>query len=218
MIPLRRIQKLTLAEGPWHRLVDRVSLQVQTAGGTAGENGDERTRTWPAPLVRRTELHRVIADILPALAVDVDWQAVHPRAVRREFAGLMIVVVPILLGLYWLIGSRGLVAVPLLVVWALVHAQRTVAALRWGVSDAAVHFTRGWIWRRVLAAPLTKVQVVSRHQTPFDRRHRMATVSADTAGGHVGGYAIHIPYLAAPVARDLTDRLAAAAARTPFRW
>jgi hypothetical protein len=46
----------------------------------------------------------------------------------------------------------------------------------------------------------------------------MASVSADTAGRQMSGYSITIPYLAAPVAVTLSERLATAAARTPFRW
>jgi putative membrane protein len=74
------------------------------------------------------------------------------------------------------------------------------------------------MWRRRLVAPLTKLQVVVRHESPFDRRHRMATVFADTAGRTQGEYAIRIPYLPAPVAASLARHLSAAAARTSFRW
>jgi putative membrane protein len=216
-VPVRRIQKLTVGEGPWHRLVGRVSLQVQTAGGQAGEGG-ESARTWLAPLVHRSALAELIASILPEAAADPDWQPVHPRGVRREFVGMMVVVVPVAASLAWTLGWWALALVPLLLAWSLFYAQRTVAALRWAVSEEAVHFANGWIWRRVLTAPLTKVQVVSRHEGPFDRRHGMASVSADTAGRQMSGYAIDIPYLAAPVAVALAQRLSAAAARTPFRW
>lgn len=214
-VPVRRIQKLTVSEGPWHRLVRHVSLQVQTAGGQAGEDG-ESTRTWLAPLVRRSALAELIASILPEAATDPEWQSVHPRGVRREFVGMMVVVLPIFAALAWTIGWWALAVLPFLLGWSLLYAQRTVAGLRWAVSDQAVHFANGWIWRRVLTAPLTKVQVVSRHEGPFDRRHGMARVSADTAGGR--GYAIDVPYLGAPVAVALAERLSAAAARTPFRW
>ncbi|MBA2258878.1 MAG: PH domain-containing protein, partial [Acidobacteria bacterium] len=198
-------------------MADRVSLQVQTAGGKAGENG-ESTRTWLAPLVQKTSLPELMAAILPEVATDVAWQSVHPRGVRREFAGMMIVVLPIFAALIWAVGWRALIVLPILLGWSLLYAQRTVAALRWGLSNDAVHFASGWIWRSVLAAPLTKVQVVARHEGPFDRRHGMARVSADTAGRQMSGYSITIPYLAAAVAATLAERLSAAAARTPFRW
>ena len=216
-IPVRRIQKLTLREGPWHRLTDRVSLQVQTAGGKAGTDG-KSTRTWLAPLVHRDAVFQLIASILPEVATAVEWQPVHPRGVRREFAGMMFVVVPLFAASAWTFGWGAFAVLPVLLLWSLLYSRRTVGALRWGVSEDAVHFASGWIWRSRLAAPLTKVQVVSRHETPFDRRHGMASVAVDTAGQQMAGYSIHVPYLAAPVAVALSERLSAAAARAPFRW
>jgi len=62
------------------------------------------------------------------------------------------------------------------------------------------------------------VQVVSRRQSPFDRRHGMASVFADTAGRSQEGYAIRIRYLPAAVALSLSQGLSAAAARTSFKW
>lgn len=216
-IPVRRIQKLTIREGPWHRLGDRVSVGVQTAGGKAEEAG-KSTRSWLAPLVRRSALAQLLEGIVPEATATVEWQPVHPRGVRREFVGAMIFWVPVSLGLWLAIGWPALGVFAILAAWSFVHARRSVAALRWAVASETVQFASGWIWRNQLVAPLTKVQVVSRRQSPFDRRHGMATVFADTAGRAHEGYAIRIPYLAAGVAAALAQQLSAAAARTSFRW
>jgi putative membrane protein len=216
-IPVRRIQKVTIREGPWHRVGDRVSVGVQTAGGRV-EQGKESTRSWLAPLAHRAALAQLLNGILPEATAEVDWQPVHPRGVRREFAGSMVFVLPASAGLASAIGLWALAPFVILTAWGYVHARRSVAALRWAVSNETVQFASGWIWRSRLAAPLAKVQVVSRHESPFDRRHGMASVFADTAGRAQGDYAIRIPYLAAPTARALAGRLAADAARTSFRW
>jgi putative membrane protein len=216
-IPVRRIQKVIIRESPWHRLGRRLSVGVQTAGGKAEEGGSS-TRSWLAPLVRRERLVTLLEGIVPDAAVPLDWQPVHPRGVRREFVGSLFLVVPLSVALYLYAGRSAVVLIVLLVVWSYYNARRTVMALGWGVSDDTVQFKSGWIWRSRLVAPLTKVQAVSRRQTPFDRRHRMATVFADTAGRSQGDYAIQIPYLPAPVAASLSQHLSAAAARTSFRW
>ena len=216
-IPVRRIQKLTIREGPWHRLGDRVSVGVQTAGGKA-EEGGKSTRSWLAPLIRRSALASLLDGIVPEATAAVEWQPVHPRGVRREFAGAMIFWIPVSIALWFAIGWTALVLFAVLAVWSFVHARRSIAAMRWAVAADTVQFASGWIWRNRLVAPLTKVQVVSRHQTPFDRRHGMATVFADTAGRTHEGYAIRIPYLAAGVAAALARQLSAGAARTSFRW
>lgn len=216
-IPVRRIQKVTVREGPWHRYAHRVSVGVQTAGGKAGE-AEGSTRSWLAPLVREQDLPHLLAGIAPEATADVVWQGVHPKGVRRALFGLLFLVVPVSAVLVQTFGAWAWLIVAALVAWAVVHARRSVAALRWAVGDDSVQFKSGWIWRNRLVAPLTKVQVVSRHQSPFDRRHRMTTVFADTAGRTLGDYAIRIPYLATPVAAALAEQLSSAAARTSFRW
>jgi putative membrane protein len=216
-IPVRRIQKVTVREGPWHRLGRRVSVGVQTAGGKV-EGGNESTRSWLAPLAHRSALAGLLSGILPEATADVNWQPVHPRGVRREFAGSMVFVLPASAVLASAVGPWALVPFAILTVWAYVHARRSVAALGWAVSSETVQFASGWLWQTRLAAPLAKIQVVSRHESPFDRRHGMASVFADTAGRAQGEYAIRIPYLAAPIAHELAGRLAADAARTSFRW
>ena len=61
------------------------------------------------------------------------------------------------------------------------------------------------------------MQVVTLHESPFDRRLAMAAVHVDTAGASIGS-SVHIPYLARADADALHGRLAAAAAGTQFKW
>ena len=217
-IPIRRIQKLTIHEGPWHRWGKRVSLHVQTAGGRAGPQA-ETARRWLAPLVRVEALPAILREVLPDAMRELEWHGVHPRAVRREFVGHLVLLVPLFAGAAWAVGWQVLALAPVALVWAIVNSRRTAAALRWAMSGEAVHFASGWIWRTRVVAPLTKVQVVSRTETPFDRRHGMARVAADTAGGRGPRENwIRIPYLPSDVASGLARQLSAAAARIPFRW
>jgi putative membrane protein len=67
-------------------------------------------------------------------------------------------------------------------------------------------------------ARFSKVQAVSMTQSPFDRRHRMASIRVDTAGAGDASHRVHIPYLAIEQAAELFGHLGTAAARTAFRW
>ena len=64
--------------------------------------------------------------------------------------------------------------------------------------------------------PLTKIQAVELDESPFDRRHQMASLAVDTAGA--GAHKIDIPYLSRPTAEDARMTLAHEAAATVFRW
>ena len=74
-------------------------------------------------------------------------------------------------------------------------ARIYIAHLGWAVIDGAVLFRTGWIWRHLTVARFSKVQAVSMTQSPFDRRHRMASVRVDTAGAGDASHRVDIPYL-----------------------
>jgi putative membrane protein len=217
-IPLQRIQTLTISDGPLHRLFRRTSLHVDTAGGDGGEA--KPTRREPiAPLVRRSDLERLTANLLPTVNLsDVHWQSSHPRAFRRAFVRTALVAAigqVLLLGLlrWW-----ALAALPCLLAWAWIYAGKYVANLGWALVGDAVVFKSGWLRRRVTVARFSKIQAVSRRESPFDRRAGMATVKVDTAGAGDAEHAVEIPFLAADTATSLARTLDVQAARTAFRW
>lgn len=223
-IPLRRIQTLSIREGPFFRLFGRVSVKADTAGADGagdGEDGEGKAkhREWLAPILLRSELPRLVQEILPGLDLAAaDWQPVHPRAFRRElkqsllFLGL--VAVPLVIFLRW----WALAPLAVLLVWFAIVARKSVARLGWAVTGDAVLFRSGWIWRRVIVARFVKIQAVALHESPFDRRAAMARVRVDTAGAMDLSHRVDIPYLARETARELHDLLAARAAHTAFRW
>ena len=100
---------------------------------------------------------------------------------------------------------------------AIVTARQQIKHLRWAETDHAVLLSQGWLWRRLIIVRFAKMQVMSVHESPFDRRHAMASFHVDTAGASMGS-AFHIRYLARPVAEALHARLATAAAGTQFKW
>ena len=217
-IPLRRIQTLTIFEGPLYRLFARASVKVQTAGGEAAE---ERTssREPLVPIIHQNDLQQFLKQILPDIdGTLAEWQPAETRAVRREFRQTAVLALVVTAFFVVMLKFWSLVLLTLLLVLSRVHARRYVASLGWALVDNAVLFRRGWMWRRFTAARFSKMQAVALHQSPFDRRYDMARVQVDTAGGTNGSDAVHIPYLSASTARTLHDRLAAEASRTSFEW
>ena len=88
--------------------------------------------------------------------------------------------------------------------------------MQWAATEDVIAFRSGWLWRQVTVAPVVKVQAVTCHESPFDRRNAMASVQVDTAGGRL--LQISIPYLSRETARALYEQLSSQAAQTAFRW
>jgi putative membrane protein len=222
-IPLRRIQTLTVRETPLHRLARRVAVRAQTAGGGATDAGDgrrrPREREWLAPLVRRSALPALVAQIMPELDFEaVVWQPVHPRAFRRAMKPSLLLAAIVTALLAWPLGWLSLFVLVFLSLWAVVSARHHVRHLGWARDDHLVLFKSGWLWRQTTIARIVKIQAVTLAESPFDRRSGMAQVRVDTAGAAEGTHRVRIPYLGRAVAESLRRQLAAQAATTAFRW
>jgi putative membrane protein len=218
-IPLRRIQTLTVRETPLHLLFHCASVKVETAGADGGEEDKTTQREWLAPILRRGDLPGLLSVVLPGLDLAaVSWNAAHPRAFRRELKQWVLVALLMTIPLAVFLRWWALALLPILLAGAWFGARQTVAHLGWAVTGDAVLFRSGWLWKQASVARFGKIQAVSIHESPFDRRAAMARVRVDTAGAKDMAHRVDIPYLARETARELHDLLAAQAARTAFRW
>jgi putative membrane protein len=219
-IPLQRIQSLTLLEGPLHQLFRRVSVRVETAGGSEGEEGSKRQREWLAPVLRPDALPGLVRELLPELDLaTLAWNPAHPRAFRRELKGWIFLSFLISLPFFRPTGAVGALAVfGVGLAWGVLASRIYVARLGWAVTDGTVLFRSGWMQKKITIVRFAKIQAVAVHESPFDRRAAMARVRVDTAGAGERSHRVDIPYLARETARNLGDLLASQAARSAFRW
>lgn len=219
-VPLRRVQMLTIRETPLQRLVHRMSVRVETAGGHghgAPESGPKQPREWLAPIVRRDAVPVLVREVLPGLELSaLQWQPLHPRAFQRGMKPAALIAVVTTAPMVGLLGMRGLLVLPFTLTWLGIVTWKQVQHMQWAATEGAVAFRSGWLWRHVTVAPVVKIQTVSCNESPFDRRADMATLQVDSAGG--GPHRITIPYLARETAKTLYDRLATQTAQTAFRW
>ena len=217
-IPLRRVQALTVRESPLHRLFARVAVKVDTAGGPAGdEESRQGEREYLAPILRSAALDDFVHAILGVRVDPADWRPVHPRAFRREIKGWLVPAIVLCAGSAVYLRWYAWFVVPLALAWAIIGARQTVKHLGWALTDEAVLFKSGWLWRRLIVVRFAKMQAVTRYETPFDRRTGMARIHVDTAGASAGR-AVDIPYLAREDADALFARLAREAAQRQFAW
>ena len=215
-IPLARVQLVTVREPALMRLLGRVEVRVQTAGGDKQATSG---REWLAPSLPAGQVDALLAELHPEVALStLAWQPAAPRAawrLRRSAlrwlaAGLLLpALVPAL-------RPFALAAVPPLAALCWLAGGRRARSLGYALLPAHVAVRGGWWCRQTSLARYAKVQVVTRAASPFDRRWAMAAVAADTAGG--GAHRLAMPLLDAAqadvVLADLRGRVAAAA----FHW
>jgi putative membrane protein len=216
-IPLRRIQALSVREGPLHRYFGRVAVRVNTAGGRLEEQSANTDREYVAPILRQEALDEFVRAMIGVTVSGTAWNPPHPRAFRREVKGWLVTAAFICTLAAGYLRWDVLPLIPVVLLWAVIAARQTVKHLGWAETDEAILFKSGWLWRRTVVVRFAKIQTVTLHHSPFDRRMAMARVHVDTAGASEGS-AINIPYVARDAATTLYARLSSEAAQRQFKW
>jgi len=164
---------------------------------------------------------------MPEIDIDaVEWKPIEARAVRRVVKKAALVVALVTVSLMSIMtfspisvsGLHGLWLPVILLPLIYLGVRRWVRLAGYALTDNAVFFRSGWLTRRISVVRFNKMQTVSMSESPFDRRHRMASVAVDTAGAGKIGHRIDIPFLDLDVARSMLDRLYAECSATEFRW
>ncbi|WEL29040.1 PH domain-containing protein [Haloferax volcanii] len=219
-IPLDKLQTLTVEDNPLKRRFGYATLLVETAGyapssdGTNGSGGGGRGSEAAIPLATRDRVLGLVADLE---GVELPTFEGPPTRIRRRYAvRYSLVLGGATLALY---GADRLLPqeIPWFVPLALVPVAVVAGALQWrhrGYALTEDHIvTRNGFWKRETRfVPYYRVQTVIERRTIFQRRWRVSTVTADTAGSIslVGGdaTAVDIEVIdAAELRETLNDRL-----------
>lgn len=206
-LPKRRIQSYSLRESLLHRWFGRQSLRIDRA---SIEIPGESSLRDLVPLAPPATMTTILGRLLPAAAWPPGrWHGLHPNAWWRVFAptalGLLVLTVALIA---WRGPEAGwlLLLSPLLVLRAVLWARYSA----WSLEHGVFTFRQGWLDRHWRFVETGKVHVVALHETPFDRRHGMASVQIDTLGASPLEPALFVPYLPAAEARALAEALRAA--------
>lgn len=204
-VPRGRIQAFSLREGVLHRLFGRRNLRVDTA--VLGALNEKAAIRDLAPIATPEVTDGLIDRLLPQAAWPVaEWLPLHPRAWRRKFALPALLTLAATAILMFFRGPWGLLlllALPLLFWRARLWARRS----GYSVANGLVAFRGGWLDRHWRFAESRKLQALELLQSPFDRRHGMATLRFDTAGASPMEPGLKIPYLPEADARAIYAEL-----------
>jgi putative membrane protein len=191
VLPLSRLQVVRIEESLLRRLLGLASIRIQSAGRTGGS--DRTASRLAIPVLRRTEVNRLLGELLagaaPVLLLLAPPPAARRRAVTRSLLRTIVVVAAVAVPLL-LLTSPGPAAVSAGAVLVVAVLALAVLAGLAGYRNLGHAAGNGFLYARVGVAirvttvvPVAKAQSGSVRSTPFQRRSGLATLHVDIAGG-----------------------------------
>jgi putative membrane protein len=218
-LPRRRIQVLKIEETLLRRLCSLATLRADTSGGQRDREDDNTGRDVLLPIARRSEVDGLIGNLFPDFGEDqAEWRRVSRLAIRRSVVKGAIVCA-LSAAILFAAGRRAVALWPLALL-PLVYLVSRASYRRLGYAMGERYFRtrRGWLGRSTHIVPINKVQAVEIHQSPFDRRLGLATLSVDTAGQAYTGGGPQISNLPIDEARAIARTLAHKASAMHYKW
>jgi putative membrane protein len=206
-LPLARVHAVDVVEGVLRRPFGLASVRIETAG----YRKERAAAQTLLPLVRTRDVPRLLAELVPALALDggLEPLAGPPRRARRRYA-----LPPALAGA--LIGAALTVwvheawpAIPALALAGAAEGLLRCRAAGWR-DDGRHLVVRGRvIGRRTLIARVDRLQEHGTSASVLQRRARLADFEAAVGSGRTG----RVRHLESDTALSLFDRLRPASTR-----
>jgi putative membrane protein len=218
-LPRRRIQVLKIEEKMFRRWFGLATLRADTSGSQRDNEDDDTGRDVLLPIAPRREIDGLLTTFFPDFDTDwAEWRRVSRLAIRRDVIKGA-VVCALVAALSFAARRQALSLWPL----ALLPAIWFVSVARYrhlgyALGERYFRTRRGWLGRSTHIVPINKIQAVEIHQSPFDRRLGLATLSVDTAGQAYTGGGPQIDNLPADEARAIARTLAHKASATRYRW
>jgi putative membrane protein len=209
VLPLARLQVVRIEESLLRRALGLASIRIQSAGRTGG--GDQTANRLAVPVLPRTQVNRVLGELLGGAAPIPPLLAPPPAARRRAVTRavvLMAVVVAVAavplsvltaLDVLAVPAALALAAVPLLAL-AVVGGLAAYRSLGHAAGERFLYARAGVAIRVLTVVPVAKAQSGSVRTSPFQRRAGLATLHVDIAGG---GPAPQVHDESGPRAEDL---------------
>lgn len=208
-IPVEKLQTLSIRENPLMRRYGYATLAVETAGYAPGQTPSGGSEA-AVPLARRDRVLSLARSIEPFEPGAFERP---PKRARRRYVGRYTIAIGLVTAVLYAVDAF-LVGVPFpfapLVLLPLAPVAAHYKWLHRGYHLGDDHvLTRNGFWRRTIkVVPYYRIQTVIERQTVFQRRWRLASVVADTAGSSsiAGGDAVAAD-LDAETAAALRERL-----------
>ncbi|MBM7588026.1 putative membrane protein [Bacillus pakistanensis] len=182
-IPLNRIQGIRILENLIRQPLGYATVQIESAGGSVLDK--DSTDIKLLPMVKKKEIENILSTILPQYNLDLDYETVPKRALKRYLFRHCLVVLPVVIALpiiFWPIGLYSL----LLLVPALLIGYGKYLAAGWNINDHQLAVRYRNIVKHTVYMKKNRIQSLEVTESWFQTKKDLATLRVTIKSG-VGG-------------------------------
>lgn len=215
-VPIKRIQLIRIIQSPLHKLFGQVSIKMETAGGV-GEN-DSMSMHWLAPLIPKKDVAGFLNQIQPEMSWhNINWQSVEPVGRKRVFKKLLLLCLVLMVPVAYFFSWKALLMLVLLpYMWW--YSGRYIAVAGYTHNHQLIGSRLGVFFHHLQFVGINKIQNISWHQSPFDRRYNMARLTVDTAGSSQVSQPVRLFYVYDESIQPIYHALTKQVAESRFVW
>jgi putative membrane protein len=202
-IPLHRIQALKIEENIFRQPFGLLAVSAEIAGGGA-ESDKHSFSTILFPLLKRSELHRFLEEIIPGYVMGTAFRK-PPKRARLRYAFIPILISVLITGvLVYFFNWYGLFAILLilLTIWFCVLDYKD-AGVSWTADMLSMRYRE--LSRVTVHVPRKKVQAFRESQHYFQSKKQLETVKISVASGGAAGSSFKVRHLAEQDAQAAAD-------------
>jgi putative membrane protein len=184
VMPIARLQVVRVDESLLRRALGLASVRIQSAGRSGGS--DETASRLTVPVLRRSEVNRVLGELLPGAAPLPALHRPPPAARRRAVRRGIVQTLPLIVAaaaVLWALSRPAAPAALLFVPLAVLGGRAAYRGLGHARREGFLYARRGVAIRVTTVVPVAKAQSGSVRSSPFQRRAGLATLHVEVAGG-----------------------------------
>ncbi len=194
----KKIQLLTVAQTWLQRRFDYYTVYLKQAASQALSN----KKSLSIPGARQVHIDNIQQYLFGRIEDGDNWEGISPYY-RRYHMRNVIVITSLLIGVaVFLENWKVVIALVIVLIYALVHINKSYHKLMYNVSEVLVQIKGGAFGGKLGILETHKVQSVSVNASLYQRRRDLASIRIHTASGSV-----NIPFLTEQTAIALRDYL-----------
>ena len=178
-LPLNRVQGVRIVEGLLREPFGLAALRVETAG-YAGQAAVTQTLF---PLVRRGDVAKVLASLVPELSGALEPLEPAPGRARRAYLAVPVLLAVVACAVIAVLVADVWFAMPVLLLLAVLAGELRFRAAGWRLADGRVVLRSRGIARTTLVADVRRLQEHGTRQTPLQSRRDLADIGVAVGSG-----------------------------------